>query len=67
MRLRFQFRSARRPAEEHAAEDLLGAEHPVPPFVQGIAPTGLARIPLFQAAGGEPSETVREIDLVPPP
>lgn len=58
VRLRFTFRRANRPPEEFAGEDLLGAEHPVAPFLAGIDPAGVeVRLPLYpplDRAGYEP-------------
>ena len=58
VRLRFQFQRADRAPEEFAAEDLLGADHPMAPFLLGIDPRGVeVRLPLYpplDTAGYEP-------------
>jgi len=67
MRLRFHFRRARRPPEEFAAEDLLGAEHPVTPFLLGIDPSGTeVRLPLYPPIDRTGYEPIVEVEFAWP-
>ena len=67
VRLRFHFRRADRPPEEFAAEDLLGAEHPVAPFLLGIDPRGAeVRLPLYPPIDRKGYEPIVEVEFGEP-
>lgn len=64
VRLRFHFRRVNRPAEEFAGEDLLGADHPVAPFLLGIDPRGVeVRLPLFPPLDTVGYESIVEVEF----
>jgi hypothetical protein len=67
VRLRFHFRRTDRPPEEFAGEDLLGAEHPVTPFLMGIDPYGVeVRLPLYAPIDRAKYEPIVEVEFGAP-
>ena len=67
VRLRFYFRRADRPPEEFTGEDLLGAEHPVPPFLSGIDSRGVeVRLPLYPPLDPAGYEPIVEVEFGSP-
>lgn len=66
VRLRFTFRSARRDPFELAGEDLIGADNPSPPFIEGIDAGGTAvRLPLYPPIEPGAYEPIVEVVLGP--
>jgi hypothetical protein len=64
VRLRFHFRRADQPSEEFAGEDLLGAEHPVVPFLLGIDARGVeVRLPLYPPLDRGEYEPIVEVEF----
>ena len=65
LRLRLHFRKQGKKPEEFPLEELMGAAHPVPPFLLGVGPKGSMRFPLFSDGGDSVSTTIRELNLTP--
>jgi hypothetical protein len=65
VRLRFHFKKPKRKPVEYAAEDLLGASHPTPPFLVGIGPEGAVRLHLYEPIDAEGYLPLVAIDFTP--
>ena len=65
VRLRFHFKKPKREPIEYPVEDLLGASHPIPPFLAGIGPQGAVRLYLYEPIDAEGYLPMVEIDFTP--
>jgi len=65
VRLRFHFKKPKREPIEYPVEDLLGATHPIPPYLAGIGPQGAVRLHLYKPIDAKGYLPLVEIDFTP--